>query len=280
MTEALKRLQDAELDILADFAAFCDKHHIQWFLESGSALGAIRHSGFIPWDDDIDIGMMREQYEKFLAAARCDYPKGYSIQTFGETPGCPVLFTKLSKDGTRFVNQETIEAHYDQGIFIDIFPYDYLSPDEKVMKKQISHARKWKYIAYLYYLKTVKVPHSGVIGAIEKKACRVFHYVVKRIFSPAKIRDEFERSRTMRKGDGGDRCVCFSSYLMNDFPAEQFAKTDLARFGDRDYPVPSNTEDYLVDMYGNWKTLPAPDKRRTHLPLLIDFGDGTVWEKE
>lgn len=280
MIEALERLQTVELGILSDFARFCDKHDIKWFLESGSALGAVRHSGFIPWDDDIDVGMMRDQYEKFIAAAKTGYPIGYSIQTFSDTPGCPVLFSKISKDGTRFVNQETIEADFNQGIFIDIFPYDYLSADNAIANKQISNARKWKYIAYLYYLKTVKVPHSGLIGWIEKKICVILHALVRRILTPRHIREKFEKSREMCEGDAGDRCICFSSYLLKSFPSNQFLDTRSVKFNDAYYPVPSSTEDYLTRMYGDWQTLPPPDERRTHLPLLIDFGDGTIWRKQ
>ena len=67
---ALKRLQETELEILKAFASFCDEHDLEWFIDSGTVLGALRHGGFIPWDDDIDVGMLRDDYDRFLSLPR------------------------------------------------------------------------------------------------------------------------------------------------------------------------------------------------------------------
>ena len=160
-TEALKKLQDIELDILIMLKDFCLQHDISWFLDGGTVLGAARHKGFIPWDDDIDIGMLREDYDRFVSLAKTELPSGYSLHDWSNTPGYSAMFAKVYKDNTKFYTEETIEAGCDQGIFVDIFPYDQLAEDSAQKKKQIRNARIWQSILYLYYTRTIVVPHKG-----------------------------------------------------------------------------------------------------------------------
>lgn len=97
-TEALKKLQDIELDILIMLKDFCLQHDISWFLDGGTVLGAARHKGFIPWDDDIDIGMLREDYDRFVSLAKTELPSGYSLHDWSNTPGYSAMFAKVYKD--------------------------------------------------------------------------------------------------------------------------------------------------------------------------------------
>lgn len=101
--EALKKLQLNELEILKTIAALCDEHGIAWFIDAGTLLGAARHQGFIPWDDDIDIAMLRSDFDRFIEVARGHLPDGYSLHTFGNTPGFPLdsaLRAELAADET------------------------------------------------------------------------------------------------------------------------------------------------------------------------------------
>ena len=162
--EALKKLQETELDILLVIAAFCEERGIEWFMDSGTALGAMRHGGFIPWDDDIDIGMMRGDYERFIELAQDGLPAGYSLQTFDNNETFAGLFAKVYKEGTAFHTKETIEAGCDQGIFVDVFPYDVLAADAGQRARQLKTARTWQSASYLYHAKTITVPHKGFDG--------------------------------------------------------------------------------------------------------------------
>ena len=101
---ALKKLQATELEILLVFKKWCNENNITWFIDSGTCLGAMRHQGFIPWDDDIDVGLPRKDYERLLALSKDGFPEGYSIHT-SEDDGYTSLFAKMYKDETVFATQ-------------------------------------------------------------------------------------------------------------------------------------------------------------------------------
>lgn len=163
----LRRLQLVELDILEVVADVCERHGIRWFLDRGTALGAVRHKGFIPWDDDVDVGMLREDYERFLQIAEKELPNGYSLHTPDNTPHYAPLFAKVYKDGTEFWSREISESKCEQGIFVDIFPYDTMSTDEVDQKRQCKEAIRWTRASYLYHARSMVVPGSGWVGRIQ-----------------------------------------------------------------------------------------------------------------
>lgn len=275
---ALKRLQEAELEILKAFAAFCNEHDLEWFIDSGTVLGALRHGGFIPWDDDIDVGMLREDYDRFLEIASRSFVEGYSVHTPNNTEGLAGMFAKVYKDGTLFETQETRDAGLKQGIFIDIFPYDPLSSDEREQGRQRSGARFWQSVSYLYHSGTIVVPHKGVLGRIERLACKLAHPIVHALFSPSVIQRKFDAA-VQRCGAGPSNVMLsFAWPNIDGIPRDVLVPPVSVSFEDSIFPAPCKTVRYLELMYGDWRQLPAPDDRRTHLPQILDFGDGEIWE--
>lgn len=275
--EALKKLQATELEILLMLRDFCAEHDIAWFLDGGTLLGALRHDGFIPWDDDVDVGMLRKDYDRFVALAKKGLPDGFSYHDASNTPGYAAMFGKVYKDGTRFCTDETREAGCEQGVFVDVFPYDSLASDPRRRKKQLANARLWQSAAYLYHAKTIVVPHRGLLGSLEKAGCRVAHHIVRTVSSPEAIAARYGKSIL------SDASICEETLTlawpnMTPLPASSIVPTATVGFEGHDFPAPGQTTRYLEAMYGDWQTLPAPEDRRTHLPKLLDFGDGTTWE--
>ena len=122
-------MQDAERSILAAIDATCRENGITYFIDSGTCLGAVRHGGFIPWDDDADVGMPIEDYRRFLELAPKALPQGFSLHTMRDTKGLPVLWAKVFLDGTLFYDDLYEQAGCRQSIFVDVFPYVALDRD-------------------------------------------------------------------------------------------------------------------------------------------------------
>lgn len=278
--QALKRLQEAELEILLAISETCEKAQVNWWMDSGTALGAMRHSGFIPWDDDIDVGMVREDYDRFLEAAPELLPEGFSLHTARNTKGFAPLFAKVFMDGTRFETQETREAGLDQGIFVDVFPYDCLYSDAGRRKRQIGAAAGAQRKSYIYHATSINVPHAGVLGACERLGCKVLHLIERATISnPATLQDEFDASAAARGEQGvSDELLCLAWPQMKPLPSSAYLPCATACFEGHELPVPHRTDEYLTAIYGDWRQLPSPGDRHTHLPLLLDFGGGDVWE--
>ncbi|MEG0324706.1 MAG: LicD family protein, partial [Raoultibacter sp.] len=122
--EILRKIQLMELEILKDVDRVCCENDIVYWLDSGSALGAARHNGFIPWDDDIDIGMLRDDYDRFLAVAPQALGDRYEVVDPLSSDRHPAMFAKVWLKGTKFYTVETLDAGVFQGVGIDVMPYD------------------------------------------------------------------------------------------------------------------------------------------------------------
>lgn len=278
--EALARLKVVELSILEAISELCEENGITWWLDGGTCLGALRHRGFIPWDDDIDIGMLRPDYDRFCELAQEKLPQGFSFHTSRNTAGYSPMFAKVYKDGTRFENQESRESGSAMGIFVDVFPYDLLYEDPKLSARQIRLAYNAQRRSYLFHSKSIVVPHKGILGVIERAGCRVLHVAEKSLArNIGAYQDQFDRAiPNPIAGEVSNRCLTLAWPNMEPVPVDEILPTSLALFEGKQYPVPRLTEKYLTTMYGDWKVIPAPEDRHTHLPLLIDFGNEEVWE--
>lgn len=275
--EVLPRLQATELEILRVFADYCERRGLSWFIDGGTALGARRHGGFIPWDDDIDVGMLRHDYDRFLAFASHSFPVGYSVHTPDNTAGFAGMFTKIYKDGTCFDTAESLAAGVQQGIFIDVFPYDYLSSDLGEARRQRRRARFWQSVSYLYHSPVVFVPHSGFVGVLEKLVCHVAHAMFRLLFSPNDIIRHFNSARLDTENKNSDYVITFAWPEIDAIPATELLKLSSIEFEGERCPCPACIEKYLERMYGDWWVLPDQGDRKTHLPLHLKFGDGTEW---
>ncbi len=118
-------IQKEELRILIEFDRICRKHNIKYSLSYGTLIGAIRHQGFIPWDDDIDVGMLREDYEVFLEKGQKLLQSDLFLQTCYTDPKYPQVYAKIRKNNTSFVETTVKNIQMHHGIYIDVFPFDY-----------------------------------------------------------------------------------------------------------------------------------------------------------
>ncbi len=130
----LERLHIELYDIMARVTELCDRLLIPYFIIGGTAIGAHYEGAILPWDDDIDIGMERADYERFIRLAQSEFPAGYTLQTPLNEPNTPYYFAKVRKDNTLFIAQDEIGLKLHNGIYIDIFPLD-RCPDSPVLER-------------------------------------------------------------------------------------------------------------------------------------------------
>jgi len=166
----MKKVWAVELDLLDQLLAVCKKHDIKIFASGGTLLGTVRHEGFIPWDDDIDMMMFREDYEKLCEVAKYEFEEPYFFQTEYTDPGSLRGHAQLrNSETTGILNNEKGKYKFNQGIFIDIFPLDVVVDDETLFEKQYRQAWRYKKIAGLFsklstrYVRNTKHKIKGMV---------------------------------------------------------------------------------------------------------------------
>ena len=267
--EQWKQLHKVLLEILEYVDIICKQNNLQYLLIGGTALGARRHGGFIPWDDDVDIGVPRGDYERLLMILKTK-KDGYKIQdeTTEKKYFCP--FAKLRKNGTVFKEKISIGLYEDNGIYIDIFPIDTLSEVSslntkiKLYKiKILNHALRFRYCRELY--------------CSSEKASTFKHWI---LYIPFIF---FSRDYLMKKlvnnmTSQNNREKHYAANLAGTNKLEKeimeydvFFPTKELEFEGKKYPCPNQIDQYLKKLYGNFIELPPMEKRRTHEPIELKF---------
>lgn len=268
--EELDQLKQVELEILLEVKRVCEELDIQFFIESGTLLGAVRHGGFIPWDDDIDIGMIRGDYERFLAEAQAHLRDGYFVDAPSANPHSHVPFAKVRKRNTLLLEHVAVGLGGCQGIWIDILPWDVVDGDEVTLK---TTRKKWLVRRKLYGLRSVSKAASYA-PLVKKVARKLVHwmacalpasYYKRALESVAKApRDEDSASIT---------CLYYFSKLPNIRLADALPLVTV-EFEGCEMPAFRCWEDYLIQVYGDWRTPLSEPKRRGHDVVDISFDCG------
>ncbi len=274
--KVLKKLQKIELGILKEFDEICKKNDLDYFLVGGCAIGIVRHKGFIPWDDDIDVAMDRKDYDKFLKIAKEKYSDKYTILNNDTNPKFPLMNTRWGLKGTEYKTEDLKNIPGEFGIFLDIFCFDNVPDDNKLMKKQGTKA--WFY-GKLLVLSGVKRPTLYYYGFKAKILHAIFfiaHYVLKIFHLTSRhFYKKANKYGTMYKDVDTKRFAYmydpqrFTSML----DKSDIYPTKRMNFEGVSVKVPNKLEKYLSTRYGDYMKLPPEDKRHTHPPYSLKFND-------
>ena len=265
MDETQKKLWETQQEILDVIHDFCVHHNIRYSLAYGTLLGAVRHQSFIPWDDDLDVMMLREDYERFLALWETSGPQGYLLETDRTTDDYVNNFAKIRKDHTTFIQYEgeRSEKHH-KGIFVDIFPLDrcaggFVSP-------------KIQYLLFalnLLYNRGYTSGRGGWMGKAERLLLKIVPKSAYRRLSL--FYGRLSRSwNTNRMAELVSPCT-FQD-LRRFYPSNLFDEFTELPFHGKKYCAVKQYDTFLKIRYGDYMQLPPEEERVwKHRPLLIDF---------
>ena len=272
----VRKMQSVVLDMLCDIDKFCADNGIMWFLSGGSVLGAVRHHGFIPWDDDGDIMMPRPDYEKFLKLFKEDFKDKYGVGSFETDDQWHRQNAKIWDLSTK-AHCENLEDE-DLGVFIDVFAIDGLPENADARRR---YYRKLKILCGLQNASVRKKYLEGEKNVAVKRIASVItkpfgaRYFTSKITDLAKKYD-FETSKYV---GASTACHYGERETMNKEDMDKEVRLD---FEGHQFPVPVGYKKYLSSLYGDYMTIPegAEEKGYSHLDhWTIDFGDRGVQTK-
>ena len=249
--DLLKQLQQTQLQILKDVAAFCDENEIKYCLTSGTLLGAIRHSGFIPWDDDVDISMPRQDFEKFLSLSD-KLPNQYVCVATRFNDNYPIPIVKIRKKGT--VMKEPSMAHLDinHGVWIDIFPLDKVNKESTLGKR-----------AQFINLLTTAINSKCADLKPTKKTTKIICSLL--CVLPVKTLDKLRtKIMTFEEKTNAKKLTSFASNLGPKsllFSEDVYFPLKKMSFEDGQFYVPAKAEEWLIGAYGDYMQLPPEEQR-------------------
>ncbi len=270
----LRQIQKCEVEILNEVVRICDKYELKYYLYGGTLLGAVRHKGFIPWDDDMDIVMPRTDFEKFRKYCKRELSDKYYYQTCFTDKEFPMLFAKLRKKDTYVCEDKWKDKNMEQGIFIDIMPLDYF-PDSIRWGNLALHG-----VSFLHQAAAFENCKSGSIAAhILFRILKILPNKVTYLLRDwlLKITNKFSHKTNI--------CSFGSHYMpmiRRVLKTDWFGEGLMMEFEGNMYRVPSKWESYLIHLFGkNYMKLPPVKERVCHLNLhetILDPKQYQAWK--
>ena len=251
MGSELSAHQKLLLEMLKDFDAVCRRHGIRYQLFAGSALGAVRHNGFIPWDDDLDVILSRSEYERFFREAAMDFdPEIYYVQQ-EHSPHWPMHFSKLRRNGTTCIEKyHPKDPGIHQGVYIDIFPYDNLASSP--FQRRLQFAASKVIIAKALWERGYET--NNVAKKLFLQVCRL---LPRRSMERVCMRRDDTESRMVHSFLAAGR-----RYKKNIFPRTWLDDCAELPFEDGVFPVSTHYDALLTRLCGDYRTLSSPEERK------------------
>ena len=256
-----KILQSIQLDILSVTIETLQKHGINVYLIGGSCIGAVRHGGMIPWDDDIDIGLFRDDYENACEILRNELPEGYTWCDHLTEKEYPYNFGKVRKDNTAFVHGGDAHLNIHHGIYIDVFPLDKVPADlnefKSILRKVTGLRRKvdLKCMSYKKHGKLRPIWQLPIIAAA--------HLLVNKQKVQSKLDALIKAFADIK--DTQYICNYFGVYGEREkIKSEWFGEGMEIMFESVSAIIPSDYDSYLTHVYGDYMKLPPEEKRVSH----------------
>ena len=270
MEDNLRELQLKEIEILKAFIKVCNDYNLKYYIGGGTLIGAIRHKGFIPWYDDIDVSMPREDYEKLLNEYYDKFPSNIKINHYKFYPEVYFYPAKLMDTNITVLERRLEKNEEYTKLSIDVFPLDGF-PNGKI--QQQIYKFKYYYYRMLIGFCNVDILRTTVKRKLHEriliKFAKIFNLNKKMNLN--KIRNKFDRFLKKYKIDDCNLIGGISgAYGIKEFvPKDYFGEGKILSFEGMDVNAPSKAEEYLTHMYGDYMTLPPEEERTTgHIKIV------------
>lgn len=261
--EILDKLHLTLLEILDEIVRVCEENNLRYYLWAGSLLGAVRHQGFIPWDDDMDIAMPRKDYELFCEIYRKKNDTAYKLEDVVSDPHYWLGYAKLCKKNTSFV--EPFGKGTDVGIFVDIFPLD------KMNSKSLGHDLWRSKVAYML---DIVLRRRLLPGTWNTTNGKILSFLCVGM-SNSLLRKIQKKCWTWRENDqeADLYAISVAYYVIKKVinPINAIEPGKKLSFNDKLYSVPSDVDRVLKTNYGSYMQIPPKEKQITHNPIRISF---------
>ena len=259
-------------DMLVELDRICTKNKIQYFLVGGTLLGAIRHKGFIPWDDDIDVGMLRDDYEKFVECCKKDLDGEYWLANAETEEDNPNLYYKMKTHGTEYIEAISRKSNSSKEIFIDIFPYDASPNNCKVAKFHYDLIHFYRRL--LSFKCKYDFSHNrNIIKRFLNYCLRIFSVFFSKKFLIKKIHHLMTKYNTHNTNYIVNTSSSYSCEKVR-MKKEVFNEYTRVQFESGLFMAMKDYDGYLKKLYGDYMKLPPKSKRTSkHSVSKIEIND-------
>jgi lipopolysaccharide cholinephosphotransferase len=249
----IRTLQLRVLRILETFHTVCQQHHLTYYITSGTMLGAVRHGGFIPWDDDLDVAMPRADYGRLLSHAAEYLPQPFELVSAETDPTYPKAFAKIQDASTTLI--ERVYLQYLGGIYVDVFPLDGITPCPLLQRIHFARYSVCKRILYFMYRDPFK--HGSGPSSWVPRLCQ-------HLFTRSGIQHKLHRLQTAYDYDRCRYIVDSDSGREGIVPKDVFGTPTPILFEGVEVMGVEKPDAYLRLTYGDYMTLPKEENRRQH----------------
>lgn len=265
--ETLHKLQQIELEIAEEIFRLCKKHHLRCSLVGGSAIGAIRHQGFIPWDDDIDLAMPREDYCKFVQICKTELNPSFFLQCFETEEECAFIFAKVRKNDTYLPEYYSEHINMHQGVWVDIFIYDSVSDNPAVRKKEIFLLNFYRNLLIIKIGYKLPKNKTSLIDKVAYNCGKLFSL----FFNKTWLQRKCTAIMTSHLNESTKYLFPYGGAYSNEkelMPSSFFNSLIDVSFEGKQFKITALYDYYLKNLFGDYMTPPPLEKRKPNNHFL------------